>query len=279
MPQTLPNWRERRDELTRWLKAGRIGVISDMDGTLSPIVPHPDDARPTEANRQALGQLHEHLALVAVVSGRAVADVRAKMALPHLVYAGNHGLERWVADDAGGRVEASPAVAPYLDALQTIKAQITADAPGGVWVEDKRVTLSIHYRAHANPAQFRESYLDHMQNLTQAHGLKLFEGRMIFEVRPPLAIDKGTVFAQLIEDYALDGACFIGDDVTDADAFRVAQTLRQSGRCQAWAIGVESARGETPQAVLASSDMLASGVDDVASLLGWLLEAVSASST
>jgi trehalose 6-phosphate phosphatase len=281
-PNTPPHWQSQQDRLKTWLGVGRtnyrVGIITDMDGTLAPIVPHPDDARPIPESRTALAQLHDVVALVAAVSGRAADDVRSKVDLPQLVYAGNHGLERWENDEnlpEGGRVVASPQAQPYIEALQAIKAQVSADGHEGVWVEDKRVTLSIHYRAHANPTQFRADYLPIITRMVEDAGLKLFEGRMIFEVRPPLDIHKGTIFEALISEYKLDAACFIGDDVTDADAFRVARRLREAGACDAIAIGVESEKGDTPTDVLNDADMMTNSVQDVAKFLHWILQNVT----
>lgn len=273
---TLPHWRDLCDNtLQDWLSNERLGIITDMDGTISPIVPHPTQAYPTPQNRRLLEALNERFALVAVVSGRSAEDVRQRVGLPQLVYVGNHGIERWHNDGNGGYVEVAPAVNPYLTHLQQIKTAIEAIAPSGVWVEDKRVTLSIHYRAHPNPLQFREEFLPQMMTLTQTYHLSLFEGRNIFEVRPPVNVDKGTIFAQLIEEYALSAAIYLGDDVTDADALQMAKTLNHQKRCHALGVAVLAKDGNTPQAVLSSADMIASSVDDVGDLLAWLLSASS----
>ncbi len=251
----------------------RIGLITDMDGTISPIVPRPDDALPTKRNRDLLHQLHQHLALVAVISGRAAADVRQRVNLPELVYVGNHGLERW----HDGDVVAAPEVEPYIAALAAARAVVERIAPEGMWVEDKRATLSVHYRAAADPTAVTAEYGPLMQQIADDNGLHLFPGRMIFELRPPLDVNKGTAFATLVDQYALDAAVFVGDDTTDADAMRVARALRHDGRCYSLAVAVES--DDMPAVVAESADLLTSGVNDVESFFSWLLMAASASST
>ena len=101
-------WQEATSTTLKTLVGkGRIGLITDVDGTISPIVLDPDAARVTPRSRELLRQLHDHLALVAVITGRAAADVRSMVGLPDLVYIGNHGMERW----EDGRVEVIPEAA------------------------------------------------------------------------------------------------------------------------------------------------------------------------
>jgi trehalose 6-phosphate phosphatase len=258
-------WQDATEMLQQLFDYERVGLISDMDGTLSPIVPVPSDAAPTERNRDLLQQLHQHLALVAVVSGRAADDVRERVGLPELVYAGNHGLERW----NNGEVQVAPAVQPYLSNLQAAIEAIKPQMPDGMWIEDKGATLSLHYRDVQNPAESADDFQPTLERIAGDHDLRVFRGRMIFELRPPLDMDKGTVFKQLIDEYDLEAALYTGDDTTDADALHMAQQLRRDGVCYSLAIGVES--DETPDPVRDNADMMTRGVDDVEELLGWLL--------
>jgi trehalose 6-phosphate phosphatase len=144
-----------------------------------------------------------------------------------------------------------------------------------MWIEDKVVTLSLHYRDVENPQETAKEYKPTLKAIADKHNLKVFEGRMIFELRPPLDINKGTIFEQLVKEYDLQAALYIGDDTTDADALKMAQKLRESGACYSLAIGVTS--DETPALVLESSDFLVDGVDGVEDFFGWLLSAAKAS--
>lgn len=266
------HWQDAKNTLLKtFIASTRIGIITDMDGTLAPIVPVPSDAAPTDRNRALLEKLHTQVALVAVVSGRAAADVRERVNLPHLVYSGNHGLERW----ENGEVVVAPAVEPYLDALQRAKTAIEARQPSGMWVEDKSATLSVHYRNTDDPQQTAQDYLPVMHSIAREHDLRVFQGRMIFELRPPLEMHKGTVFQQLIDEHNLESAIFLGDDTTDADALKMAQTLRESGRVYALGVGVQSA--DTPSVVIESADLLVEGVPGVEALLSWLSDTLDAS--
>lgn len=267
----MTHWKDNLALLKELLTYDRIGLISDMDGTLSPIVPVPSDAKPSEKNRVLLQELNQRLSFVAVVSGRAVDDVRQRVDLPELSYVGNHGLERWQ-DNA---VVLAPLAKPYRPNLEKAIHQIKEMMPDGMWVEDKQATLSVHYRDTDNPAQTAEHYHSHFEEIAIENDLKLFQGRMIFELRPPLDIDKGTVFKQLITENSLDAAIYIGDDTTDADALKMAQHLREKNICYSISVGVAS--DETPDSVLSSSDMMVDGVSGVEDFLEWLLKSVSAS--
>jgi trehalose 6-phosphate phosphatase len=249
----------------------RLGVLSDLDGTLSMIAPVPEMAHVTERNRQALVTLQAQIALVAVVSGRGVSDLRARVGLPELVYVGNHGLERWTDEEVIVEPEARLARPNLEQAL----AQVQAHVVDGIWIEDKFATASIHYRQAANPEAVRAQLKPLIEQIAQENGLKFFEGRKIFELRPPVEVDKGTSFRRLIEEYALDGAVFLGDDTTDADAMRVARELRASGQCYSIGVGVESEA--TPDSILESADILVAGVSGVEDFLGWLVNSLSAS--
>ncbi|HQE17905.1 MAG TPA: trehalose-phosphatase, partial [Aggregatilineales bacterium] len=84
-------WQDATDILRSLVQTPQFGLITDVDGTISPIVPDPDEARVTAQNRRLLEELGKLLPLVAVISGRAAADVQARVGLPHVLYVGNHG--------------------------------------------------------------------------------------------------------------------------------------------------------------------------------------------
>ncbi len=251
----------------------RIGVITDVDGTISPIVDIPSQAHVTERSKELLTALHSHLALVAVISGRAAADVRERVGLPDLVYVGNHGLERWT----DGGIVTPDAVRPYRPALEQVYNDLNAQLLDGMMIEDKTVTLTIHYRNAADQQATAGAFRPLVEAAMEKSGLTMHEGRMIFEVRPPLEVNKGTAFKALIEDYRLDAAVYLGDDVTDIDALKMARTLRESGACHSFAVGVLSADG-TPDGVRDSADFLVDGIPGVEDWFSALLKAVSASS-
>lgn len=255
--------------LAAWLGHARLGLVTDVDGTVSHIVDQPDAASVTPGSRAQLARLGQQLALVAAISGRATEDVRQMVGLPQLTYVGNHGLEWW----ADGAVQVTPEAARYRAALEAAAAAITPHIVAGMIVEDKTATLSVHYRQTPNPAAVRDVLAPVLTGIADEYGLALFEGRMIFELRPPVAVNKGTAFRTLITRHALDAALYVGDDTTDVDALRMARELRAARTCYALAIGVEA--DETPAAVRENADLLACGVDDVEAFLGWLADATT----
>ncbi len=270
----MTHWKDAVDGLLKPLTTGEhVGLITDFDGTLSPIVPTPDAAAPTSGNYEALDKLHQLLKLVALVSGRGAADLSQRAGLPQLVYVGNHGLERIV----DGAVEVAPEVAPYRPKLEAVLKEVEAHTVPGMYIEDKGATASIHYRNTPDPTAFAESVIPKLAELAEAHGLRHFGGRMVFEIRPLVEINKGVAFESLVREYTLEAAIWMGDDTTDADAMKVAQQLRADGVCHSVALGVIG--DDTPSVVLESSDVTASGVEDVEAFLSWLVSARSASST
>ena len=147
------HWQEaRQTSLKKLVQQKRIGLVTDMDGTISYIVQKPEDAVVTPRNLALLASLREKLALVAVVSGRPAKNVRERVGLPDVEYVGNHGLERWV----DGEVRHNTALTAYLPRLEASVAKLRQISMGGTQVEDKGVTVTIHYRQTENPVEIRE---------------------------------------------------------------------------------------------------------------------------
>lgn len=269
----MSHWSENKETLHKWLSQTRRGLLSDMDGTLSPIVNHPDDARATPKNLELLEKLNQQLELVGIITGRAVNDVREKVNIEGLVYAGNHGMEQW----ENGEVIVPPEIAAFRPNLEVVIQQVEPHLLDGMLLEDKQSTLSIHYRNATEPDHIVRDFQSILAPIVEDNNLDLFSGRMIFEIRPAVKINKGVAFQQLIETHNLSAAMYIGDDTTDVDAFVVARQLRETDTCYSLAIGVES--DDMPSAVADTADMMVSGVSDVEAFLSWLVSASSASST
>jgi trehalose 6-phosphate phosphatase len=269
-----PDWPAVTATLLRpFAGPGRIGLVSDVDGTLSPIVPRPEDARVTPRARALLAALKPHMALLAVISGRAAADVRARMDVPGLVYVGNHGLERW----QDGRVIPAPEVAAFRSALEAARDALQTRLLPGMQVEDKGATLSVHTRQTPDPDTADAAFAPVVQAIAAEHGLRLFQGRRVFELRPPLDVDKGSALRGLVAEFHLDAVLYLGDDTTDVDALRTCSELRATEPA-CYGLGVGVAADETPLAVLAAADVRAEGVSGVEGLLAWLLDARVSSS-
>lgn len=267
------HWRNHLTMLNTWIHKPRVGLITDVDGTISPIVDSPDDARVTPRSRQLLTQLQTQLAVVGVVSGRAVADVARRVGIPDLVYMGNHGMEHW----QDGQAVVAPEIAEFRPNIQSAIDSLTPRLMEGMFIEDKQTTISIHFRKAPFPDTIEKEFFSVIQRIAEDNDLDAFAGRMIFEIRPRVNVNKGVAFQHIVETYDLDAAMFIGDDITDVDAFRMAKRLHDSDDCYSLAVGVESSA--TPPLVVETADMMVSGVSDVESLLEWLSNARIASST
>lgn len=241
------------------------GLLTDIDGTISTIAPTADAAYVEPAARAALARLTDRLALVAAVSGRSTTDAAALIGLPRLVYIGNHGLERQTS--TGARVE--PQALPYIPLIAATLAAAAreADRVGlrGLIFEDKGATASIHYRLAPDPATARTRLAELLARLPEAQTLRLTEGRMVFELRPPLRIGKGEGVRALITEYGLRGAVFLGDDVTDLDAMRELRQMAAAEGVVGVNIGV--AAPEAPAELAALADCLVEGVEGVCALL------------
>src|SRR5215211_2844212 len=241
-------------------------VVTDIDGTVSAIAPTPAEATVDPGAKAALALLAERLAAVAVVSVRAPQDGAAMVGLPELIYVGNHGLERiargtpWTHPVAAA---AQPAIAAALAEIERA-ARAAGDAPW-LLIENKGVTGTVHYRLA--PDQIAAAAL--LEPLARAaanrRGLRLTPGRMIFEVRPALAVNKGTALRELAQDLGLRGIVFFGDDVTDVDAFHALRELRETGEAATLRVGVLGP--ETSPAVLAELDVSVNGVAACAATL------------
>ncbi|MEW5827974.1 MAG: trehalose-phosphatase [Chloroflexota bacterium] len=267
------DWQDAKDVLAGLADGGRLGLVCDVDGTLSPIVGHPDQAAVTPRNRSLLAALRAALPLTAVLSGRSAEDVYHRIGIDGLVTIGNHGLERW----QDGRAQALPAAAKYRPALERAIVDAGKKLLQGMLLEDKGVTFSVHYRQTERPGQVRTQMTPILQKIADGHGLRLTQGRMVFEFRPPVDVDKGMAFSSLVREYRLEAALYLGDDTTDIAALQAARSLRRSGECRGYGFAVVSAG--TPGAVLDAADFSVQGVEGVESFLDWLLRACTASST
>lgn len=268
-------WQDATDLLRALVETPLFGLVTDVDGTISPIVAVPEEARVTARNRNLLQALGEELPLVAVISGRAAADVHARVGLPHILYIGNHGFEQWLMERA--EAEAVPEVAAYRPALEQALQALRPRLIPGMRLEDKAWTLSLHYRQTDDPDAVAQLYRPVLRQIADDYNLTLTEGRKVFELRPPIEINKGSALRALATRYELEALLFIGDDTTDVDAFQAARAMRAGGECNAYGVGVLS--DSTPEPVVDNADLFAEGVLGVESLLSWLLNTRRASST
>lgn len=240
------------------------GLLTDLDGTLAPIVADPAAARLGDRGAAALRAVAARLAVAGIVTGRAARDARRIAGVEELLVVGNHGLE-WLAPGAD-----EPVPAPGLDWIaaeldRVMLAARDALADPGVRLDHKGLSGTIHYRMAADHASARRRLLAALDTLPH-RGIEVREGRMSIELRPAGVGDKGTVVRQVVERHRLRGLVVLGDDLTDLDMFRAAAELRSAGTIHAAILAVGGA-GEVPPAVIAAADATLGAPSDVVALL------------
>ncbi|MGE5308128.1 MAG: trehalose-phosphatase [Deltaproteobacteria bacterium] len=214
------------DRLKDGLKDKQLFLFLDYDGTLAPLRARPGEALLPDETRSILQELsHENNLLLAVISGRKIDDVKSKVGLEHIIYSGNHGLEL-----SSPHVKFDGLATPgYLSILRRIKTDLEQRlAPfRNALIEDKDITLSVHYRTvdprdiPAVKTLFHEATILYLIR----NKIKVKEQRMDLEVWPPVNWDKGKIVNWLLARQELAGdrpvfPVYVGDDLTDEDAFR-----------------------------------------------------------
>jgi trehalose 6-phosphate phosphatase len=243
-------------------QAPRCLLCLDFDGTLAPFVPDPGDAFLSPAMDRLLRDLagHDTLAL-AIVSGRDRADLQGRVKIPGVIYAGNHGL-----DISGpGFVYVEPTAASHSEELRGLSQALTSrlQSFGGVLVEYKGLTISVHYR------QARESEGEEIRRVVHetlagaSHPFVLGAGDKVHEIRPRVYWNKGTAVSWIRTQLGAPDTLpiYVGDDTTDEDAFTA---IRDDG------IGIKVGAGAETAARYTVKD-----ATEVLTFLQWLAELLS----
>lgn len=278
-------------EMLRLLEVGQIGLATDIDGTLSPIAATPAAAVVPARCRLALQTLQKsgRFAVIAALSGRAAENARDMVKLPELLYLGNHGMESLLPGETTSRpveevVPYQPLISTVLETVRhKLLHSLNTSTGQEAWqqkvlFEDKGVTASIHYRLCPDPVLARETILHYLNESLGNSGLKVSEGRMVIELRPPVEVNKGTALVALAKSYQLKSLVFLGDDLTDVDGFRALHNLQEkvssngSAAFRGIAIGVRNPEMATIMAETA--DFLVEGVAGVGDFLEWLAATV-----
>jgi trehalose 6-phosphate phosphatase len=185
----------------------------DFDGTLAPIVAHPDDARVSVTTSRRLAGLARRYP-VAIVTGRSVADVAPRLRFAPQYIVGNHGAE----DLQDARMPR------WFEALQGLRARIAgaADtlAAAGVQAEDKQFSLALHYRLAPDPERALQCIAQLLDPL--GPGLATVGGKCVLNVVAAGAPDKGDAVLSLVRRSAAGAAVFVGDDINDEAVFEKA---------------------------------------------------------
>jgi trehalose 6-phosphate phosphatase len=239
----------------------------DIDGTISDVVPVPEDAVVRPGCQLALRTLAGRLAAVVVVTGRDVRTARRMVALDTVVYFGNHGLERW----DRGAIAVAPEADGYPQRIKEMARLLEERLPlPGVYVEEKGLGISIHYRNAADTSGAEASIGNVIEEVGASQWLEPRQGKMLVDLRLRIAVNKGTVVRSIAREHGLWGAVVIGDDTTDVDAFRAARDL--STESDFTSVNVAVVGDETPDALLRETTHTLAGVSEVEAFLTWLTE-------
>jgi len=229
-------------------------------------VPDPDQAKPDPQTAAVLSELDECLLRVVIISGRDTNFLVSRLPLASALFIGNHGLEE--RHDGASRVVAE--AQPYLERLGRAAEAVAALPEGrapGITIERKRATISVHFRQTADPSASGAALEPALQAIARQEQLQLQPGRLVWELRPPIAIDKGAVLRRLAADMQPAAIVYMGDDRTDANAF---SALKRMTEVRTVAVGVRSS--EVPEDVFVDCDLKVDGVPGVRQLLTQLLD-------
>jgi trehalose 6-phosphate phosphatase len=243
----------------------RAAILLDIDGTLAPIVRHADDASVPEPTRTQLIAVAKRYAVVGAISGRRSATARQMVALGTMAYVGNHGAE--LLAPGGTEVQLDPEIEAYEQTVRAFaEAAYTPELQRlRVRTEDKQAIKAFHWRG-APDEDAAEQAVREIAERAEAEGLAIHWGRKVLEVRPPIEINKGRGVRLLLDGRDLAAGLYVGDDMTDLDAFAGLRGLVEEGVLEAAVcVGVRSE--ETPPELEEQADLLVDGPLGVRGLL------------
>ena len=223
MPHLLYVWPSLSQRLR---DADQVLLLFDYDGTLTPIVEQPSAAVLSPAVKQRLaGLAAADKFVVGVVTGRSLSDIAARVAIPDLIYAGNHGLE--IQGQGLDFVhETAAELAPVQERIEVRLREEMTGLPG-VIIQPKGLSLSVHYRMtpDSRVKQVEDTFASVVAPFVESALVRTTTGKKVLEVRPNVDWDKGKAIAKLQESFPeATQTLFFGDDLTDEDGFRVVQS-------------------------------------------------------
>jgi trehalose 6-phosphate phosphatase len=220
MIHLLSSW----ENIKRKLKKRKILLFLDFDGTLAPIAPTPQQAHLPGETKILLKRLLKTAGCrLFIVSGRALSDLRHKVGIKNMTYVGNHGFE---IEGPGLRFkkyyskETKKLIRKLKEDLQIKFSKIP-----GILIEDKKITLSVHYRLASkdNQKKVKKIFQRICRSYLSEKKLIIFYGKKVAEIRPPIIWNKGTAVLWLLRHFRNKKVypIYVGDDTTDEDAFKV----------------------------------------------------------
>ena len=258
------------NEFEDFRKDEKTAVITDIDGTISKIVLDPDEATISQIMKATLKKLVNKFQLVGIVTGRNVRNAKEMLEVEGLLYIGSHGLE-YLKDD---EIYIEPEVEEYLPLIQKVAQNIQTEEElcniKNILFQEKGLCFTVHYRKCEDPEGTRRKILDAINELEGLEKFKITEGRKVVEIRPKIGHDKGTILEKLLFENALEKIIYLGDDVTDVDAFNKLKELKGEGKVNG--VGIVVVSEEVPEFVKENASFYVNGVQEVQKFFNWLLE-------
>jgi len=203
------------------IKDKNIFLFLDYDGTLTPIVSSPEKAILSDKMRSLIKKI-SNIILVAIISGRSIEDIKHKVAIDKILYAGNHGTEIWDGEQLIINHDIDTTKPLLNDLISRLKEMLSSIK--GVFIEDKGATVSIHFRQVDIKELGKLFKLFNEVAKEFQDVFKITTGKKVFEIRPVSAWNKGDAVIWLLERYGQGRIpIYIGDDVTDEDAFHAVE--------------------------------------------------------
>jgi trehalose 6-phosphate phosphatase len=257
-------------EFEDFRKDEKTAVITDIDGTISKIVLDPYEATISQIMRATLKKLVNKFQLVGIITGRNVRNAKEMLEVEGLLYIGSHGLE-YLKDD---EIYIEPEVEEYLPLIQKVAQNIQTEEElcniKNILFQEKGLCFTVHYRKCEDPGGTRRKILDAINELEELEKFKITEGRKVVEIRPKIGHDKGTILEKLLLENELEKIIYLGDDVTDVDAFNKLKKLKEEGKVNG--VGIVVVSEEVPGYVKENASFYVNGVEEVQKFFNWLLE-------
>lgn len=198
----------------------KLAVFFDYDGTLTPTVSRPDQSRLSASMHASLQRLSSHCT-IAVISGRDLGDVRSRVDIEEIYFAGSHGFD--IAGPGKATIQYAQGT-EYLALLDEVEQELAAGLRSieGCLLERKRFSIAVHYRQveESEVKRIKESIAEILHRHMQ---LRLSKGKKVYELQPNIDWDKGKALRWLLKALKLNRPevipVYVGDDVTDEDAF------------------------------------------------------------
>jgi len=205
----------REGELALSSLAGSHALFAfDFDGTLAPIVRQPDQARVAVGVFSRLAKL-ARLAPVAVISGRRLSDLRSRIPADVRWTVGNHGSERVETDS-----DLNPMRETCQHWLEQLRPRVDAFDDDGMFIEDKGITLSVHFRTARDRERAERAIADWIRDLVPIP--RVIGGKFVFNLLPAQARTKFEAVMGIAADESAETVLFVGDDLTDETVFEQA---------------------------------------------------------